>query len=119
MPICPNCKYEYIQGITICPDCNTKLVDTLELNNFDELSEDDWALVYTSFSVIDVDMLKEYLESSGIAASILSQKDSSFPAPGDLSTVKLFVRKADVQEALEFIQTVKSKSLESGEDDEE
>jgi hypothetical protein len=113
MPICPNCKYEYIQGITICPDCNTKLVESLELDNFDELSEDDWALVYTSFSVIDVDMLQENLESAGIAASILSQKDSSFPAPGDLSTVKLFVKKSDVQEALEFIQAIKSKSSES------
>jgi len=119
MPICPNCKYEYIEGIAICPDCNTPLVDELELNKFDELSEDDWALVYTSFSVIDVDMLKENLESAGISASILSQKDSSFPVPGDLSKVKLFVKKADVSEALEFIQTVKSKSLESGEDDEE
>jgi hypothetical protein len=119
MPICPNCKYEYIQGIVICPDCNTPLVEASELNNYPELSEADWVLVYTSFSEIDVDMLKENLEGAGIAASILSQKDSSFPAPGDLSTVKLFVKKADVSEALEFIQTVKSKSVDSEEDGEE
>ncbi len=119
MPICPSCKYEYIKGIVICPDCNTPLVETIELNNYEELSEEDWVLVYTSFNVIDVDMLKENLESGGISASILSQKDSSFPAPGDLSTVKLFVKKADVSEALEFIQKVKSKSVDAEENGEE
>lgn len=119
MPICPSCKYEYVNGIVICPDCNTPLVETIELNNYAELSEDDWVLVYTSFSTIDTDMLKEHLESGGISASIISQKDSSFPAPGDLSRVKLFVKKADVSEALEFIQTVKSQSMESEQDGEE
>jgi len=107
MPVCPNCKYEYVEGITICPDCNTLLVDASELKKYPDLSEEDWVLVYTTFNTIDAEMLKENLESADIAASILSQKDSSFPAPGDLSTIKLFVKKQDVSSALEFIQTVK------------
>jgi len=116
MPVCPNCEYEYIKGIVICPDCNTPLVNSIELNKYPELSEEDWVLVYTSFSEIDVDMLKENLESAGIAASVLSQKDSSFPAPGDLSVVKLMVKKSDVQSALEFIQEVKTTESDSEED---
>lgn len=116
MPVCPNCKYEYIEGIVICPDCNTPLVNASELKKYPELSEEDWVLVYTSFSEIDVDMLRENLESAGIAASVLSQKDSSFPAPGDLSVVKLMVKKSDVQSALEFIQEVKTKTPDSEED---
>ena len=119
MPVCPNCKYEYIDGIVICPDCNTPLIDSIELNNYDDLSEDDWVLVYNSFSEIEADMLKENLESAGISASVLSQKDSSFPAPGGLSTVKLFVKKVDVLEALEFIQDVKKKEMDSEEDADE
>lgn len=115
MAVCPNCKYENVPGITICPDCNTPLVDASELKKYPELSEDDWVLVYTSFNFIEVDMLKENLESAGIPTSILSQKDSSFPAPGDLSVVKLFVKKTNVHEALEFIQDVVRKNLESGE----
>ena len=118
MPICPNCNYEYVPGIAICPDCNMPLVDSIELNNYTELSEEDWVLVYTAFNEIDADMLKENLESAGIAASILSQKDSSFPAPGDLSTIKLFVKKADVSDALEFIQEVKTKQIDSEDADE-
>lgn len=116
MPVCPNCEYEYIEGIVICPDCNTPLVNSIGLNKYPELSEEDWVLVYTSFSEIDVDMLKENLESAGIAASVLSQKDSSFPAPGDLSVVKLMVKKSDVQSALEFVQEVKSPKSDSEED---
>jgi len=119
MPVCPNCKYEYVPGITICPDCNTPLVDSADLSKYSDLSEEDWVLVYTAFSEIEADMLKENLESAGISASVLSQKDSSFPAPGDLSTIKLFVKKADVPEALEFIQEVKSKPLDSEEDTDE
>ena len=119
MPVCPNCKYEYVTGIAICPDCNTPLVNAMELNNYTELSEKDWVLVYSAFSEIEANMLKENLESAEIEVSILSQKDSSFPVPGDLSTIKLFVRKADVPEALEFIQEVKSKPLDSEEDTDE
>jgi hypothetical protein len=110
MPVCPNCNYEYVEGIVFCPDCKTKLVDASELEQFEELSEDDWVLVYSSFSVIDVEMLKDNLESAGISASMLSQKDSSFPAPGNLSVVKLMVKKSDVDSALNFIQEVKKKN---------
>lgn len=119
MPVCPNCEYEYIEGIVICPDCNTPLVDVSELNNYEKLSEDDWALVYTTFNLIDAEMLKENLESAGISATVLSQKDSSFPIPGDLSRIKLFVKKADVSQALEFIQTVKSNPSKDEEDAED
>ena len=119
MSVCPNCNYEYVLGITICPDCNMPLVDSADLSKYSDLSEEDWVLVYTAFSEIEADMLKENLESAGISASVLSQKDSSFPAPGDLSTIKLFVKKADVHDALEFIQEVKRKPLDSEEDADE
>ena len=118
MPICPNCNYEYIEGIVICPDCNTSLVESIEQNSYEELSEADWVLVYTSFSEIDIDMIKENLVSAGLSASVLSQKASSFPVPGNLSKIKLFVKNADVAEALEFIQELKSNPAEEEEDDE-
>ena len=30
MPWCPNCKLEYVEGVKVCPDCKTALVDSLE-----------------------------------------------------------------------------------------
>ena len=44
MPWCPNCRLEYVEGIKICPDCKTALVDSLkdaeEISHLeDELSE--------------------------------------------------------------------------------
>src|SRR5665213_3547910 len=31
--ICPNCKCEYIKGVTQCADCGVPLVDTLEVDS--------------------------------------------------------------------------------------
>ena len=38
MPYCPKCKYKYVEGKTICPDCECELVD--ELDNDTNTSED-------------------------------------------------------------------------------
>jgi len=116
MPVCPNCTYEYVEGIAICPDCNTPLVEENELQKFEELSEADWVLVYTSGDELEMDMLKGLLESAGLNVNVLSQKDHNLPMPGDLSVVKLLVRKNDVKSALTYIQNVKSR--ESGSTDE-
>jgi hypothetical protein len=116
MPVCPNCKYEYFEGIAVCPDCNTLLVEESEIKKFEELSEEDWVLVYTSDNELETEMLKGILESAGLEANVLSQKDHNFPAPGDLSVVKLMVRKNSVQPALNFIQDVKRRQSESSEE---
>lgn len=119
MPVCPNCNYEYVEGVTICPDCKTTLVDEKELKQFEELTEDDWVIVYTTNYEYDAEMLKDNLESAGIAANILSQKDHNFPAPGDFSVIKLLVRRDDMTSALNFINEVKKNQTSEGEDEEQ
>ena len=116
MPVCPNCTYEYVEGIAICPDCNSPLVDESTLQKFDELNEADWVLVYTSGDELEIGMLKGLLESAGLKVNVLSQKDHNLPVPGDLSVVKLLVRKNDVKSALTYIQDVKNNESESSEE---
>jgi hypothetical protein len=106
MPFCPNCNYEYVEGITICPDCGTHLVDEKYFIKPEDWTEENWEVVFTSGKDYEVEMLKDNLESAGITSTILSQKDHNFPAPGDFSIVKLLVRKEDIADALEFIQKI-------------
>ena len=79
-----------------------------------ELIDHDWVVVYTSDQQYDVQMMKDALESAEIEATILSQKDSSFPATGDLAVIKLLVKSEDADSALNFI-----KELENTEPEEE
>lgn len=104
MPFCPNCLYEYKPGIKDCPDCGTPLVA--------ELIDHDWVVVYTSDQLYDVQMMKDSLESAEIEATILSQKDSSFPVTGDLAVIKLLVKSEDAPSALKFIEEFKNSEPE-------
>jgi hypothetical protein len=110
MPICPNCEYEYVEGITFCPDCGVALLKNEEYIKPEEWSEENWEIVYTASESYEVEMIKNNLEGGGIKAVVLSQKDRNYPAPGDFSVVKLLVRKEDVQDAVLFIQKVKSEN---------
>ena len=116
MPVCPDCTYEYVEGIAICPDCNSPLVEENDLQKFEELSEADWVLVYTSGDELEIVMLKGLLESAGLKVNVLSQKDHNLPVPGDLSVVKLLVRKNDVKSALTYIQSIKNNESDSSEE---
>ena len=65
-----------------------------------------------------MEMIKDNLESAGIIAAVLSQKDRNFPTYGGLSVVKLLVHKEDVPDALNFIQKIKSEKTEEENDEE-
>jgi hypothetical protein len=106
MPVCPNCNYEYVKGITFCPDCHQALVDENLYNKPEDWTEENWVVAFSSNQEYEVDMLKDNLDGAGIASAILSQKDRNFPSPGDFSVVKLMVKKEDLHDALNFIQTV-------------
>lgn len=107
MPFCPNCRYEYLEGVKVCPDCNLPLVP--------ELIDEDWVVVYTSDQEYDVQMMKDALESADIDATILSQKDSSFPVTGDLAVIKLLVKTNDASSAINFINELKNSEPENEE----
>jgi len=117
MPICPNCEYEYVDGIAFCPDCGSALLADKDYIKPEEWTEKNWEIVYTSSQDFEVEMIRDNLEGAGIKAVILSQKDRNYPAPGDFSVIKLLVRQEDVHDALEFIQKIKNESSQEEEAD--
>ena len=114
MPVCPNCGYEYVEGIKVCPDCGVELIKNSEFIPPEEWTEEDWEVVFTSNQEYEVEMLKDNLDSAGIISTILSQKDRNFPAPGDFSLIKLIVRKEDAAAAREFIENMQSGDNNTG-----
>ncbi len=108
MLVCPNCNYEYTEGVTICPDCGTNLIEEKSFVKPEEWTEQNWEVVFTSNLEYEVEMMKDNLEGAGIHSAILSQADRNFPAPGDLTVVKLLVPKNEVRAALNFIEQIKN-----------
>lgn len=73
-----------------------------ESNNKSE----DWVVVYKTDQEYKAMALKSNLESAGMDVSLLSQSDHNFPAMGNLSVVKVLVRKKDEETAREFINEI-------------
>ena len=107
--ICPKCEYEYIDGVNVCPDCGTSLISVEDFEGH-LVHPKDWIIVYTCDEPYEAEMYKTNLESAEIETLIISQKDKSFPAAGNLSVVKLLVKKTDLQSALEIIDDINSRS---------
>jgi len=71
MPFCPSCRYEYNANVTVCPDCNEKLVAQLPDKPSDDLSSleqeySDWIQLVRLTSIQLADMAIEALREKGI-----------------------------------------------------
>ncbi|MDE7284330.1 MAG: hypothetical protein K2N85_12230, partial [Lachnospiraceae bacterium] len=64
MAWCPKCKNEYVEGITVCADCGTELVDSLEEYNEEEAHREDIPL-----------FLKKYTKEIVAAEKIIADED--------------------------------------------
>lgn len=82
MAWCPNCKLEYVEGVTVCPDCKAALVDSLDdvVEEFDfaqeEQDEDMMASLIRPYldESPDEEQRKEIMERALKAASIPQYK---------------------------------------------
>jgi hypothetical protein len=112
--ICPKCEYEYVEGVTVCPDCGTKLIPNEDFEG-NLVHPKDWIIVYTCGETYEAEMIKSNLEGADIESLILSQKDRSYPGVGDLAIVKLLVRKSSAEEALLIIDDINKNRSDSDE----
>ena len=112
--ICPKCECEYVDGIKVCSDCGIDLIPGDEFEG-NLVHPKDWVIVYTDNDLIDTEMLKANLNGAEIESIILSQKDRSYLYLGEVSPIKLLVKRKDADEALQIINDI----FESKVDDEE
>ncbi len=114
MPVCPQCKYEYVEGITLCADCKVPLV--LSLSEMEAQSENneinavnELAIVFKSSNAMELSMIKSYLEASGIGVfangSRLSELYMNMEGLGE---VYLQVPLAQAEQAREIIADLQS-----------
>ncbi len=103
--ICPKCEAEYLDGITICSDCDTVLIskEDFELNL---VHHEDWTTVFSTDVMYEAEMTKANLSGANIESIILSQKDKSFPVTGDLAVIKLMVKKEDAEDSQKIISDI-------------
>ena len=74
---CPNCRYEYLSGVTKCPDCGADLVAELPPTEKEEPPEEKWFEVVTIFESFDFTLI-------AVARSILEEaKIDYFPKSPD------------------------------------
>ncbi len=64
MPFCPECRAEYVEGTTLCVDCQVELVD--ELPPEDDVEMIDWHVLQGVPNEILGRILKGVLEDYGI-----------------------------------------------------
>jgi hypothetical protein len=112
--ICPKCEYEYVEGINTCADCGSELIPVEEFEG-SLIHPKDWIVAFTCEEPYEAEMMKSNFEGAEIECIIISQKDRSYPSIGNLSGVKLLVKKRDAELAILIINEINNSKM----DDEE
>ena len=79
MPFCPDCKYEYLPNVTVCPDCNKSLVPELPKPSSATRPDDSWIGICRIHGGIKGELARGALDSNNIPSMVMS---SSFGAIG-------------------------------------
>jgi len=107
--ICPNCEYEYVDGIKVCADCGADLIPVEEFEG-NLLHPSDWVVIGTFAENYEAEMYKANLSGAGIESIFFTKKDRNYPVSGSWDTIKLLVKKTDANDALEIINDIKNRT---------
>lgn len=98
--ICPQCKCEYIRGVTQCSDCGVPLVDALPPPRADISKDARIVPVWRGTDRADYENLAEALEEAGIPHT-KANSTSLFSSRPNEATLEIWVAEADWEKAKE------------------
>ena len=100
--ICPNCKCEYIRGVTQCADCGVPLVDVLEPPKTD-LSEDVRIVpLWRGNDPAECEKIRDALENAGIPFTEPDTK-GSFSFIATEQRMEIWISEADWERARKIL----------------
>jgi len=105
---CPNCKYEYKEGIKKCPDCGADLVDALEEEEDGGMPDAEVAELCEVKDEIESDVIRGMLMDKGIHSFLRSnllpnsRVTLHFFNPKGFGTI--IINKEDLEKGKEILQ---------------
>lgn len=104
---CPNCRAEYVENVTECPDCHVSLVADLPETPAPEFT--DYVEIVSTFNPVDIAMIKSLLEGQEIDFYLHGEY---FNLAGPLvQPARLMVRKDQVEEVKEILKGLQIKYM--------
>ena len=107
---CPNCRAEYKEGISDCPDCHVGLVPELPAQPEPEYIE--YEEILSTFNPFDIAMIKSLLEGADIIYYFHGEQ-FSYVRPW-VEPARLMVCREQADEAREFLKDLKLTFMAGG-----
>lgn len=101
--ICPNCKCEYIKGVTECADCGVPLVNALEPRQPGFSEDARIVALWRGTEPAEHERVEEALTSAGIPFTAPDKK-SSFSFLATDPTLEVWVSEADLPRAAKILE---------------
>ena len=114
---CPECKSEYVEGITECAECEAPLVEELPPEPEDIVEYENFVRLETFLARHEAELGKSVLDANGIESFIASDDAGGIrPELAFFRGVHLLVHQADVEKANELFKDLKTSQAQEGEE---
>jgi len=100
---CPQCKAEFVEGITICPECDIRLIKELPPEPKPEFV--DFEEVLATYNQADIVFLKSLLDSENITY-FFKGENFQYVRPW-VDPARLMIRTDQVEEVKDLIKDLK------------